>query len=190
MCLLRLAYPLSCLPARKTLKGAFKVSRHNAPSTVARWLAEGRTRAWLGVCVCCQTWLYTGGGLPCLCDSGWLRIRSGSCRLAYGLYLQAVWPWRRVVQSPAVKLDRRTGSIRVGPHYLVLLHDTTLVTRSPDQVLFPAVYLLARLAAFAVCGFPPWSIYSGYGYRMVQPSRYLSCWSMFAVRPHGSSVTT
>ena len=56
------------------------------------------------------------GGLPCLCDSGWFRVASGPCRVVYGLYLQAVWPWRRVVQSPAVMLDRRAESIRVGPH--------------------------------------------------------------------------
>ena len=46
----------------------------------------------------------------------------------------------------------------------------------------PAVYLLTRLAALAVCGFPPWSIYIQNGYRMVQPSPYSSCWSVLAVR--------
>ena len=102
-----------------------------------------------------------------MCDSGWFRVASGPCRLAYGLYLQAVWPWRRVVQSPAVMLDRRAGSIRVGPDYLALLHDITPASRSPDQVPVPAVYLLTRLAALAVCGSPPWSINVRNGYRMV-----------------------
>ena len=34
-------------------------------------------------------------------------------------------------------------------------------------MLVSAVYVFACLAALAVCGFPPWSIYSGYGCRMV-----------------------
>ena len=43
----------------------------------------------------------------------------------------------------------------------------TPASRSPDQVPVPAVYLLTRLAALAVCGFPPSSIYIRNSYRTV-----------------------